>query len=148
MNPCVHLLIWPVVLMVLDDLVHKLNPLRHAKLHLWKTYVACLIVLGKTLLCLIFSLLLYWIYMHYCICNVLLLVLCTIYLLHVVPMIHGCLDYYKWLFLSQVGLTVCGWNKIIQIVGCRLIGGEEFFIFWENLDWLLSFVIVCLTIED
>ena len=96
----------------------------------------------------IFSLLLSWGCIPYGICSVPLMVLCTSRILHVVPMMRGHLAYYAWLFLYQVVLKVCVWNQIIQNCGCRLIGGEDFLIVWENLDWLLLSVIVYPTTED
>ena len=147
MTPCFHFLLLLVVLMVMDSAVHKLNHLRHEMLNLWRTSVACSIVLVKTLLCLIFYLLLSWVFMPYVIYSVPLLVLCNRRLLHVVPMIFGSLSYYEWLLLSLVGITVCGCNQIIQICGFRLIGGKEYLIFWSNLYWFLPAVIIFPTIE-
>ena len=134
-------------LLVLDYVVHKLSPIRHELLHTWRTFVACWIVLGKNLLCMILSPLLFWGCMSYIICSVPLIVLYNSHLLHVVNMILYSLAYCEWLFLSLVGLTVCGCNNILQICGCRLIGGEEFFIFWGNVDLLLPTVVICPTIE-
>ena len=142
MSPCVHFLVWLVGLLVMNSVLHKLNPVRHEIFHLWNKYVSRWIVLV-----LIFSLLLYWRYMPDGIYSVPLLVICTRRLIHLVPMMRGSLYYCKWIFLYQVGITVCGWNTIIQICGCRLIGGEEFLIVWENLDWLLPAVIVCYIVE-
>ena len=147
MPPCVHFIFLLVVFIVLDSVVNKSNPVWHEMLHLWRTSMACWVVLGKTLLCLIFSSLLSWGCMPYVICSVPLLVLCTICILHVVPTIIGCLDYCEWLLLSLVGLTVCGCKHIIQICGCRMIVGEEFLIAWTNLYWLFPAVIICTSIE-
>ena len=146
MTHCAHFLVWLVGLLVLDYVVHKLNPARHEKLHLWKTYLACWIVLGETLLCQIFSPLLSWGYMPYGICSVPLMVRCTSRLIHGVPMMRGRLTYHEWLLVSRVGPTVYGCNQIIQICEYRLIGEEEFLIVWENLGWLLLAVIIHLTV--
>ena len=45
-----------------------------------------------------------------------------------VNMILYCLDYCELLFLSLVGLMVCGCNQILHICVYRLIGGDEFMI--------------------
>ena len=116
-------------------------------LHLWRKSVACWIILVKTLLCLIFSLLLFWVCMPYKIFSVPLLVLCTRLILHVLPIILYLLAYCDLLFLSLVGITVCGCNQILQICGCRLIIGEEFLVVWDNLYWFLPVVAICPTIE-
>ena len=146
MPPCVHFLVWLVGFLVLNSVVHKLNPVWHKFLHLCRTSLACWIVLKKALLCLIFSPLLFWGFMTYAIFSVPLMVLCTSRLIHVVPMIIYCLDYCELLFLSLVGLTVRSCNEILQICGCRLIGGEELLIVWSNLDWLFPDVVICTTI--
>ena len=135
MPPCVHFLVLIVVFLVLYSVVHKLNPVWHEKLHLWKTSLACWIILLKTLLCQIFSLILSLGCMSYGICSVPFLVQCTSRILNLVPIMRGLLAYYELLIVSPVGLTVCGWNQILQIWGYRLIGGEAFLIFWVNLDW-------------
>ena len=124
MPPCVNFLVLLVVLMFMDSIVHKLNPVRHELLHLWRTFVACSIVLGKTILCLIFFTLLFWGCMHYGICSVSLMVLCTIRLLRVVTMLLYCLAYCELPLLSLVGIMVCGCNLMLQICGCRMIGRE------------------------
>ena len=100
------------------------------------------------LLRMIFSMLLSWGCMPCDTCSFPLLVLCTIYLIHVVPIMRGNLDYYEVLLLHQVGIMVCGWNQILQICEYRLICGEGLLIAWENLLWLLPDVRVCTTIED
>ena len=148
MLPCVHLLVWIVVFMVLDSVVHELNPVRHKLLHLWRTFLACWIVWGETLLSMIFVPLLFLGCMLYVICSVPYLVLCTSRNLHVVPMMLYLLDYRELLFLYLVWLTVCSCNRIIQICGCRLIGGEELLIFWADLDWLLPHVETCTRIKS
>ena len=102
---------------------------------------------GKNLLCLILFPLLFWGCIPYGICSGTFLVLCTIRLLHVVLMILYSLDYSKLLILPLVGLTVYSCNRILQICGFRLIGGEEFLIVSVNLDYLLPAVVICLTIE-
>ena len=116
-------------------------------LHLWRTSVACWIVWGKTLLCLIFYPLFSWGFITYGICGVPLLVLCIKRLLHVVSMILGRLDYCGLLFLSLVGLMVCGCNQILHICVYRLIGGDEFMIIWAYLYWLLPYVVICTKIR-
>ena len=85
--------------------------------------------------------------MPYGICTVIFLALCINGLLHLVPMMLGHLDYCEWLFLYLVGLTVCGFNKILQICGCRMKGGKELLIVWANLDWIFPAVIICPTTE-
>ena len=147
MPPSAIFLVWLVGLLVLYYVVHKLNPVRHDLLHLWRKFVACWIVLGKTLLCLIFSLILFLGCIPYGICSFPFLVLCIRRLLHVFPVMLYSLTYREWLFLSLVGLAVCSFNQIIQIYGCRLIGEEEFLIVWENVDLLLPAELICPTIE-
>ena len=144
----VHFLVWIVCFLVLDFVVHKLNPAQHERLHIWKTYLACWIVLGKTLPCQIFFLMFSCRCMPYVICNFLLMVQCTRLLLHLVPLMRGCLVYYELLLVSQVGLMVCSCNQIYQICWYRLIGGKEFLIILSDLGWLLNVVIVCPTVED
>ena len=99
------------------------------------------------ILCLIVSPLLSWGCMNCDTCSVPLLVLCTRRIIQVVPMMRGHLVYYELLLLSQVGLMVCGWNKIIRICEYRMIFGEGLFIAWANLYWLLPAVRFCTTIE-
>ena len=41
MPPCIHFLLLLEGLLVLDSVVHILNPVRHEKLYPWKTSVAC-----------------------------------------------------------------------------------------------------------
>ena len=84
--------------------------------------------LGKTIMRLIFFPLLFWGCMTYRICSVLLMVLCTIHLLHVLHMMIYFLAYCELLLLSLVGLRVFVSNPILQICGCMLIGGEELLI--------------------
>ena len=128
MPPCVNFLVFLVGLLVMGSVLHKLNPVRHELLHMWRTFLACWIVCGETVLCLVLFPLFFWGCITYGIISVPFLVLCTSRLLHVVPMMIYCLDCCELLFLSLVGLTVCGCNQILQKCGCRLIGGEEFFI--------------------
>ena len=116
-------------------------------MQLWRTSVACWFFFGKTLLCLIFFLILFWGCIHYKFCSVTLLILCNIRLIHAVSMMLYCFDFCELLFLSLVGIMVCGCNQILQICGCRLFGGGEFLIFWGNLDWLLPAVVIFLIIE-
>ena len=85
--------------------------------------------------------------MNYGIFSVTLLLLCHSHILHLVPMILYHLDYCLLLFLFLVGIMVCSCNRILQICECRLICREEFYIFWEDLDWFLPDVVICLTIE-
>ena len=66
-----------------------------------------------------------WECLTYGISIVPLLVLCTNRLLHVVIMMIYHFAYYELLFLFLVGIMVYGCNKIIQICGRRMIGGEE-----------------------
>ena len=89
---------------------------------------------------------LFWGFMPYGIYIIPLLIPCNRRLIHEVPMTLYSFYYFERLFLSLVGLTVCGCNRIIQIFGCRLIGGEELLIVWENLDWLLPAVVICIII--
>ena len=89
----------------------------------------------------------FWVCMPYGICSVPFMVLCTICIIHVVPMMLYWLAYFELLFFSLVGLTVCGCDKVLQICRCRLIGVEEFLFFWENLDWLLPDILIFPTIE-
>ena len=147
MCPCVNLLVWLVGFLVLDYVLHKLNPVRHEILHLWRESLACWIVLGKTLLCLILFLFLYWGCITHWIHSVSFLVLCTSRILHMVHMMMDCLAYWECIFLSLAGLTLYGSNKIIQICGGRMIGGEEFLIDGANLDWFFPAVVICPTIE-
>ena len=60
MLPCVHLIVLLVGLLVLDSVVHKLNTVRHELLHPWRTLLECWVVQGETIMCLIFSPLLFW----------------------------------------------------------------------------------------
>ena len=147
MPPCAHFLVCLVGFMVLDPVVCKLNHVQHEMLHLSKTYLACWIVLGKTLPCQILFPLLSWGCMPYVICNIPFLVLCTIPLLRVLLMMCGCLVYYEWILVPQVGLTVSGWNQIHQICGYRLIGGEYFLSVLPDLGWFLPVVIVFTIVE-
>ena len=110
---CVYFLFWILRLMVLDSAVHKLNHVHHELLHMWRKVLACSIVWGETLLCLIFFPLLYWVCMNCGICSVPLLVLCSRRLLYVFPMMLYHLVYSVLLFLSLVGLVMCGCNRII-----------------------------------
>ena len=148
MPPCVYFLVWLLGFLVLDSIVHKLNPVCHELLHLWRTFVACWIVFGGNLLCLIFIPLLFLVLMPSGICIVSFLVHFTNRLLLLVPTILYRLTYCELLFLSLVGLTVCDCNRILQICGCMLIGGEAFLIVWENLYLILPDVVICPTIED
>ena len=103
---------------------------------------------GEILLCQILSTLLSWGCIPYGICRFQLLFWCTIRILHVVTMMHVRLAYYELILLSQVGLTVCSCNQTLQICDYRLICGEELFIVWEDLGWLVPAVIICPTVED
>ena len=124
MSPCVNFLFWLVVLLVLDSVVHKLNPVQHELLHPWRKSVECWIVLGKVIQCVIFFPLLflgiYSLWNIYCYISALF----NSRLLRVVPIILYRLAYCGLLFSSLVGITVCGCNIILQICGCRLIDGE------------------------
>ena len=124
MPPCDNFLVCLVVFLVPDYALHKLNPVRHELLHLWRTFLACWFILGKTLLCLILLPLLFLGCMPYGICRVPFVILCTSLLLHVVPMMLYCLTYCELLLLSLVGLTVWGCNQIFQICVCGLIREE------------------------
>ena len=92
----------------MDYIVHRLDLVRHDKLHPWKTSVAYEIFGWGVLLCLIFILLLSWGCMLCDTCSVPFLVLCTIHPLHLAPTVHNHLVYYAQLLLCQVGLKVCG----------------------------------------
>ena len=81
-------------------------------------------------------------------CSAPLLVLCNSRILHVAPMMRGHLVYYELLLLSQVGIMVCGWNKIIWRFEYRLICGEGLLISWESLYLLLPDIRFCIIIED
>ena len=83
---------------------------------------------GETLPCLRFVLLLFLGCMPYGIYSVPWMVTYTSRFLHVVPRMIYFLSYCKLLFLSLAGLMVCGFNQILQIYVCRLIGGDELLI--------------------
>ena len=142
--PCVHLLVQILGLHVLDYVVHELSTARHELLHLWSKYLACWILWGEFLLCLIFfrswfgdvclmiSIVFHeWSYIPY------------IRIIHVAPIMICNLSYCELPFFYLVGLTVCGCNWIIQICACRLIGGDEFLIVWAYLDLFLPAVVIC-----
>ena len=101
---------------------------------------------GGALLCLIFVPLLFWVCMPNVICSFPWLVQCTIRILRVVPMMLYHLAYFGLILFSLVGLEACGCSQIIQICACRLIGGDEFLIAWADLYWLLTAVLIFLTI--
>ena len=124
MLPCADFMVVLVVLMVLDYVGYKWNPVRRVFLHLWRKLLACWIVLGKTLLCLVLIPLLFLGCMPYGVCSVPLMILCTIHILHVVPMMIYGLDDCVLLSLFLVGQRGCSCNIIIQKCGCRLIGKE------------------------
>ena len=44
---CLCLLMWLEGLLVLDSVFHELNPVRHEFLHLWRTFLACWILVRK-----------------------------------------------------------------------------------------------------
>ena len=46
MITCVPFLVLLVVFLVIYSEVHKLNPMRHELLHLWRIFLACSIVWG------------------------------------------------------------------------------------------------------
>ena len=146
MLPFVNLIVWLVVFLLMDYVVHKLNLMRHELLHLWSTLFACWIAWGGALLRLMFFPLLFLGCMVYGVCSVTLLVICNSLLLHVVFMVIYCVAYCELILLSLVELTVCSCNRILQICGCMLIGEEEFLIVWANFDWLLPDVVICPTI--
>ena len=79
---------------------------------------------GKTLLCLIFFPLFFWGCMPYGICSVIFLVLRNSGILRLVSMMLYNLAYCVLLFLSLVGINCFGCNRMIQICGCKVIGGE------------------------
>ena len=108
----------------------------------------CHIFWEKTLLCLIFSLLLSWGFMLCDICSAPLMVLYTSRLLHVAPTMRGQMFYYELLLLPQVGIMVCGWNQILRRYEYRLICGEGLLITWAGLDWLFPAIRFCPIIED
>ena len=85
MITCIHTLILLKLLQVLGSVVHRLDLVRHDKLHPWKTSVAYEMFWGKILLCLIFVLILSWGYMLCDTCSVPFMVLCTRHILHVAP---------------------------------------------------------------
>ena len=111
-------------------------------MYLWKKFVACWIVLGKTILFLRLVPLMFLVCMHYGIFSIPLNVLCNSHIIHVVTIMLYSLAYCEILVLSLVELMVCVCNWIIKICGCRLIGRKEFLIVWENLDWLLTTVLI------
>ena len=113
MPPCLYFLVWLVGFWCWYEF-----------LHLCRTFVVCWVVLGETLMCMIFFPLLFLGCMSYCICSVLYLVLCTIHILHVVNIMLNILDYCELLFLSLVLITVCSCNQILEICEFRLIGRE------------------------
>ena len=101
---------------------------------------------GGTLPCLRFVPLLFLGCMPYGIFSVTWMVLCNNRLLHVVPMILYILAYCDLIFLSLVGLTLCGCNQILQICACGLIGGDKFLILCVYLYRLLPASVICPTI--
>ena len=103
--------------------------------------------LGKTLLYQISFPLLSWECITYGIYSVLLLVRCTIRLIHVVPIMQGHLACHELILVLQVEIMVCGWNPIIQICGYILMGREAFLIVLSHLGWLLPVTIVCPTVS-
>ena len=74
------------------------------------------------------------------------MVICTIRVLHVVPMMFYLLAYFGLLLLSLVEIEVCGCNRILQIYTCKLIGGDELLIAWVNLDWFFPAAVIFPTI--
>ena len=129
---CVNLLEWLVVFLVMDSVMHELNPAQNELLHLWRTFLACWTFWGKNIPCLILVPLLFCGCITYGICSVTWLVLCTIRIIHVVKMMLYHLAYCELLFLLLLGLTVCGCNQSIQIYGCRLIGGDKLLNLWAD----------------
>ena len=93
MLTCVHALILLKGLQVLDSVGHRLDLVRHDKLHPWKISVTYEIFWEFLILCLILILLLSWGCMLCDTCSVTLLVLCNSRLLHVAPRMHNHLVY-------------------------------------------------------
>ena len=147
MLSCVDCLILLVRFLVLYSIAHKLNPVQHELLHLWRKCLAWWIVAGKILLCLIFVLLLFLGCMPYEIYSFTLLVLCNSRIIHVVPIMLYRLDNCALLYLFLVGRGMCSCNRILQKCWCRLIGGGELLIVLANLDWFFLAVVICTTIE-
>ena len=87
-----------------------------------------LIFLEKKLPCLRFVPLLFLGFIPYGIFSVPWTVQCTIWILHVVPMVIYCLEYCELLLLYLAGLAVCVCIQIIQICAYRLIGGDKLLI--------------------
>ena len=100
---------------------------------------------GKSTVSEIFMLL-FWGCMPYIICRVPWLVQRTIQIFHILTMMLYSLAYCELQFLSLVGIMVCGCSWILQICACSLIGGDEFLIVWEYLDWFFPDVVICPTI--
>ena len=148
MIPFVDFLIFIMGLLGLDYILHKWNHVCRELLHLWRAFLACWIVAGTILLCLMFISLFFFRCTPYGICSVPFMVLCTSRLLNVVPMMIYRLDNCVLLSLLLVRWRVCDYNRILQKYGCRLIGGEEFLVVLERFDWLLLAVVICITIED
>ena len=74
------------------------------------------------------------------------MVLCSIWVIHVVPMMYYLLEYCGLLLLSLVGLAVCGCIQNIQRYLCKLIVGDYFLIdVLYSYLWLIS-VVICTTI--
>ena len=56
------------------------------------------------------------------------------------------LVYRGLLLLSQVGLAVCSCIKILQIYGCKMIGGAELLVSGVDPELLLLAVVICIAI--
>ena len=74
------------------------------------------------------------------------LVLCTVRVLHVVPMILYHWTYCELLLLFLVDLPVCGCNKTIYRYVCKLIGVYRVLIYRVHLGLVLLVESLCLTI--
>ena len=95
-------------------------------------------LLGRILLCLILFPLLPWGFMLYETCSDPFLVLCISRLLHLDPTMLDHLVYYELLILYQVGLRVCGWNKIIRRCEYRLICEEGLLICMSRFRMIVA----------
>ena len=87
----------------------------HECQHLWMTYLACYMFWGRTSLCQILFMLLFWGYRFYGIYNVPWMVQCTSRFHHVVPRNLYLLSYYGSPLLFLMGLVVYGCSKITHI---------------------------------
>ena len=100
----------------------------------------------ETLLCLWSVTILFCGYMPYGIFSDLWLLLCTIRVIHVVPILFNLLAYCGLLLFYLVRIELGGCSQILQIYVCKLIGGDELLIsgFYSYLFFIA--VVICPTI--